>query len=158
MFFSFGGLKKINWLLAPRLPYRASENSIFQKGESRIIEVPLTAFGMPYVGTTMRIFPLLTNMQKYFFNLESKINGKPIVFDIHPNEFIDESDEPRKIEKRSKNLLASFLQDTLRSKLKIKNLGEKAIPIYEKQIKFFIKKNYKFTPIRQYVKEKGFEI
>ena len=86
------------------------------------------------------------------------MNNKPIVFDIHPNEFIDESDEPRKIEKRSNNLISSFFQDTLRSTLKVKNLGEKAIPLYENQIKFFKNKNYRFTSIKNYVKEQCFDI
>ena len=158
MFMSFGGLQKIKWLTAPRLPYRASKKSIFKKGDSNIIEVSLTAFGFPYVGTTMRVFPLLTNIQKHFFHWETSINKKPIVFDIHPNEFIDESDEPRNIEKRGGNPLSSFLQDTLRSRLKVKNLGKKAIPLYENQIKFFKKKDYKFITIKDYVKQQGFKI
>ena len=158
MFMSHGSKQKFKWLLSPRLPYRASEDSIFKKGKSNIVEIPLTAFILPYVGTTMRIFPNITNLQKYFFHFESCVNNKPLVFDIHPNELIDESDQPRKIEKRSKNFISSFLQDTIRSNLKIKNLGEKAVPIYEKQIKFFLKKNYRFVPIQQYVKEQGFDI
>lgn len=155
MFMSFGGLKKIKWLTAPRLPYRASSVTIFRKGNSQIVEVPLTAFGFPYVGTTMRVFPILTNMQKYFFHLESSLNRKPIVFDIHPNEFIDESNQARVIEKRGGNVVSSFLQDTVRSKLKIKNLGNKAIPLYEKQIRFFQQKGYKFTTIKDYVEKSG---
>ena len=116
MFMSFGGLKKLNWLTAPRLPYRASQDSLFKKGNSSIIEVPLSATLLPYLGTTMRIFPYLTVLQRRLLHLESKLNGKPIVFDIHPNEFIDESKEKREFEKRASNPLASFLQDTLRSK------------------------------------------
>ena len=153
MFMSFGGLQKIKWLTAPRLPYRASKKSIFTKGNSNIIEVPLTAFGFPYVGTTMRVFPNITNLQKYFFHYEACINNKPIVFDIHPNEFIDESNEPRKIKKNSNSYLSSLLKDTLRSKMKIKNLGKKAIPLYESQIKFFLKKGYEFTTLKNYVKK-----
>ncbi|MCD4665585.1 MAG: polysaccharide deacetylase family protein [Bacteroidales bacterium] len=158
MFMSFGGVQKVKWLTAPRLPYRTDPENIFKKGNSKIIEVPLTAFGFPYVGTTMRIFPLLTNIQKHLFNFEAKLTGKPIVFDIHPNEFIDESDEHRNIEKRGGNLISSFLQDTLRSRLKVKNLGMKAIPLYESQIKFFKKKVYKFATIKDYVKQQGFKI
>ena len=158
MFMSFGGLQKIKWLTAPRLPYRASKKSIFKKGNSSIIEVPLTAFGFPYVGTTMRVFPILTNIQKFFFHWETSVNKKPIVFDIHPNEFIDESNETRSIEKRGSNPVSSFLQDTIRSKLKVRNLGEKAILLYESQIKFFKKKGYKFKTLKDYVLEQGFDI
>ena len=60
MLLSFGSLKKLNWLLAPRLPYRASKDSLFKKGNSGIIEIPLSAIIMPYIGTTMRIFPLIS--------------------------------------------------------------------------------------------------
>ena len=158
MFMSFGSKNKIKWITAPRLPYRASKKSIFKKGNSNIIEVPLTAFVFPYVGTTMRVFPLLTNIQKYIFDWESIINKKPIVFDIHPNEFIDESNELRIIEKRSKNILSAFLQDTLRSSLKVRNLGLKAIPLYENQIEFFKNKDYKFTSLKNYVIRQGFKI
>ena len=52
---------------------------------------------MPYIGTTMRIFPWISRIQRTILSFESKFNGKPIVFDIHPNEFIDESNEKRKI-------------------------------------------------------------
>jgi peptidoglycan/xylan/chitin deacetylase (PgdA/CDA1 family) len=156
MFMSFGGMQKIKWLTAPRLPYRASKKSIFKKGNSRIIEIPLTAFGFPYVGTTMRIFPTLTNLQKHFFHWETLINKKPIVFDIHPNEFIDESNEKRVINKRSKNPASYFLQDVIRSRLKVRNLGEKAVLLYESQISYFMEKGYKFSTMKDYVVEQGF--
>ena len=64
MFMSFGWLKKLNWLTAPRLPYRTSKGSLFKKGDSSIIEVPLSASLLPYLGTTMRIFPYITAFQR----------------------------------------------------------------------------------------------
>lgn len=154
-FLSFGGKIKLNWLKAPRKPYKTKPENIFSKGEGPLIEVPLSAFILPYLGTTMRIFPGLTNMQKWFIHQESSRTGKPVVFDIHPNEFIDESDEPRKITSRSKNPVAYFMQDWLRSNLKVKNLGPQARPIYEKQIKFFRDKGYKSTTIKHYCEEQG---
>jgi len=155
MFFSFGALKKLKWLTAPRLPYRTSEKSLFKKGSSPLIEVPLSATLFPYVGTTMRIFPGITRLQRNLLHWETKTNGKPIVFDIHPNEFIDESNEPRIINRRSKNPISYFIQDFLRSQLKVKNLGEKAIPLYESQIDFFDKRNYQFTTLKEYCKVNG---
>ncbi len=152
MFMSFGGLQKLNWLTAPRLPYQTSKKSLFKKGNSSITEVPLSASLLPYVGTTMRIFPFLTSIQRRLLSLESKMNGKPIVFDIHPNEFIDESNEERTINKRSSNLIASFLQDTLRSKLKIKNLGKNGVDLYEREIKYFISEHYRFSTVKDYCK------
>ena len=150
MFMSFGGLKKLNWITAPRLPYRASQESLFKRGDSSIIEIPLSASFLPYVGTTMRIFPILTSWQRRMLSFESRLNGKPIVFDIHPNEFIDESNEKKMFERRSGNPVSSFLQDTIRSKLKVKNLGIKGRDIYEREIKYFIAKNYSFSTIKDY--------
>lgn len=149
-FMSFGSIKKLNWLLSPRLPYRVSYNNIFSKGQSPLIEIPLSALGFPYLGSTMRIFPRLTKFQRYILHLESFVNAKPIVFDIHPNEFIDESNELRTIERRNSNYIQYLLQDFLRSKLKVSNLGEKAIPLYEDLIGFYKKNGYNFMTIRDY--------
>ena len=155
MFMSFGGLKKLNWLTAPRLPYRASKESLFKKGDGEIIEIPLSASLIPYLSTTMRIFPNFTALQRRMLAYETSKNGKPIVFITHPNEFIDETSEVRQINKRSKNVVSAFLQDTLRSKLKMKNLGPKGIPIYEKEIQYFEKQNFKFCTIKDYCKSVG---
>ena len=153
MFMSFGGIKKLNWLTAPRLPYRTNEKTLFKKGKGNIVEVPLSASLVPYLSTTMRIFPKMTALQRNLMAFESSKTGKPIVFDTHPNEFIDESNEERKINKRSKNVLAAFLQDTLRSKLKLKNLGTKGLKIYEREIEYFVRKEFKFCTIKEYGKQ-----
>ena len=73
-----------------------------------------------------------------------------MVFDIHPNEFIDESGEPRSIERRSANPVKYLLQDLVRSKLKVKNLGADAIPLYESLISFYDKEGYSFITIKGY--------
>ena len=111
MFMSFGSLKKLRWLVAPRLPYRTAPNNLFRKGNGNIIEVPLSAFLFPYVGTTMRVFPNISKFVRKVLVLENKLNGKPIVFDIHPNEFINEIDLTRKIERRSKNFIEFLISD-----------------------------------------------
>lgn len=153
MFMSFGGIKKLNWLTSPRKPYRTSKNSLFKKGSGNIIEIPLTASLVPYLSTTMRIFPNFTSIQRRFMALESKFTGKPIVFDTHPNEFIDESNQKRVINKRSNNFISSFLQDTLRSKLKTKNLGMKGLKIYEREISYFEQNNFSFCTVKEYCKQ-----
>lgn len=155
MFFSFGSINKLKWIFAPRLPYRTSEKSLFRKGNSLIIEVPLSATFFPYVGTTMRIFPYLTQIQRKILHWENMINHKPIVFDFHPNELIDESEEPRIITNRTNNPLAYLIQDLIRGKLKARNLGPKALPLYESQIQFLKKRNYKFVTIREFCKQTG---
>jgi peptidoglycan/xylan/chitin deacetylase (PgdA/CDA1 family) len=155
-FLSFGGVKKLNWLFAPRLPYFTSPDSLFMKGIGPLVEIPLSAMFFPYVGTTMRVFPLFTSVQRKCMHFESSISEKPIVFDIHPNEFIDESDEFRVIQNRSHNKLAYLTQDLLRAKLKTKNLGESAKPLFERELEFFKQKKYEFLTIRDYCKLKGF--
>jgi peptidoglycan-N-acetylglucosamine deacetylase len=149
-FLSFGGLKKLNWFFAPRLPYITSPDSLFKKGEGPLIEVPLSALFFPYVGTTMRVFPWLTAIQRRGIHLESSINKKPVVFDIHPNEFIDETHEPRIIERRANNFATYLLKDLARSKLKSKNLGPQACFLYESEIEFFEKKGYVFSTLKDY--------
>ncbi len=150
MFLSFGGLNKIKWLFAPRKPYRTKKNNLFIRGDGNIFEIPISATFMPYVGTTMRIFPRITSLQRRLLNIESKLSGKPVVFLIHPNEVIDESDEPRIINRRAKNYLMFLFQDALRAQLKIKNLGEKCIRIYEKEIKYFYDNKYTFLTFKDY--------
>jgi len=155
MFFSFGTINKLKWLTAPRKPYIVDADSLFRRGSCGLVEVPLSATLFPYVGTTMRIFPGITRVQRNLLNLETRINGKPIVFDIHPNEFIDESMEPRIINKRSKNPISSFMQDYLRARLKTKNLGIGAIPLYESQIEYFKRKGFEFGTIKNYCFKNG---
>ena len=98
----------------------------------------------------MRIFPLLTSLQRMGIHLETLLNSKPVVFDIHPNEFIDESAEPRNIARRSDNIISYFVQDWLRAHLKTKNLGINGLKLYDEEIAFFIKRNYQFTTIKNY--------
>jgi peptidoglycan-N-acetylglucosamine deacetylase len=154
-FLSFGGFNKLKWITAPRLPYLTDENDLTKKGSGPIIEVPLSAMFFPYVGTTMRIFPRFTKIQRHFIHWESMRNKKPVVFDIHPNEFIDESNGHQTIKRRTKNILSYILADLVRSKLKIKNLGPKAVSLYEDEILFYLKRNYDFTTIREYCEREG---
>ncbi|MFN8143866.1 MAG: polysaccharide deacetylase family protein [Bacteroidia bacterium] len=155
MFLSFGGIKKLRWLTAPRLPYFTKPDNLFRKGNGPILEVPLTALLFPYVGTTMRVFPWITGVQRRLLNVENKFNHKPVVFDIHPNEFLNEGNGERTIERRTKNPISYLLADVLRGKLKVKNLGKAAIPLYEKEIRFYQDKGYQFTTVKKYCIENG---
>jgi peptidoglycan-N-acetylglucosamine deacetylase len=149
-FLSFGSLKKLNWFLAPRMPYPTAPDSLFKRGPGPILEIPLSALFFPYVGTTMRAFPCLTAIQRRSIHIETTLNGKPVVFDVHPNEFIDESNQPRLIERRSKSYTTYLLKDLLRSNLKGKNLGPGAIHLYELEINFFKNRDYQFTTLKDY--------
>lgn len=150
-FLSFGSRQKLHFLNAPRLPYRVNKNNIFKKGQSKLVELPLSATLIPYAGTTMRLMPIVTRLQMNLLDIETKMNGKPVVFVIHPNELIDEDDQARTIKRRSANPLAYALNDLLRAKLKVKNLGEKALPLYESLIAFYAKHDYHFCTMHDYV-------
>jgi len=102
MFLSSGVRNKLKWLTAPRSPYRSSLEEITHRGSEGVIEIPLSALFFPYLGTTIRAFPKLSNFFRYILSLESGWSGKPIVFDIHPNELIDESGEEREINRSTR--------------------------------------------------------
>lgn len=150
LFLSFGGVQKLKWVTCPRLPYITKEDNLFKKGTKGVIEIPISAIGFPYIGTTMRIFPNITKLFRSLLVLENYFNKKPIVFDIHPNEFIDESEQKREILNRSSNFVAYFLQDYLRGKLKVKNLGKNGLEIYKKELLSIINKGFTFMTIKDY--------
>jgi len=154
MFLSFGSIKKLKWLFAPRLPYKTSKKSLAQKGNSSITEIPISALFLPYIGTTLRIFPMATSLLGKLLNIENKLNSKPINFLIHPNEFINEKKEINIVLRRSKNFFSYILADVLRSKIKTKNLGKEALSIFEKEINYFKYKNYNLTTLNEFLIDK----
>lgn len=149
MFLSFGALKKLHWITAPRKAYFAKEDNIFKRGDSGILEAPISAIGFPYIGTFMRIAPSLNRATRNLLYLETLKTGRQFVFLTHPNEFIDEDWEGGKIERRADNYLSYLLGDVLRHKLKVKNLGKKALPIFEKELEFFKKKDFGFITCKE---------
>lgn len=149
-FLSFGSVNKLKWILSPRRPYRTNRNDLTKKGDGEIIEIPLSATFIPFMGTTMRMMPHINKIQRSFLHLESRLTNKPMVFDIHPNEFIDEVSSKRIIERRSDNILTYLLKDLVRSQLKIKNLGPKAVPLFNEMVAFYKKKEYLFMTVKEY--------
>ena len=149
-FLSFGSKEKLKNLIAPRLPYKSSINTLYKKGKNGILEIPISSLLIPYIGTTLRIFPFLTDIIKQILYFENIINSKPIVFLTHPNEFINEKNIDRKFGRRSSNIFNYYIKEVLRTKLKLKNLGKEAIPLYENQINFFNKKGFQFSTLKDY--------
>ena len=149
MMFSFGALKKLHWLTAPRKAYFAQSDNIFKKGDSDVLEVPILAFVFPYIGTFMRIAPELNRFTRWFLYCETLCNGRQFVFLTHPNEFIDEDQETTEIERRGSNYISYLLGDVIRHKLKVKNLGEKALPIYDRELAFFKDKGFEFITCKE---------
>ena len=77
------------WISAPRKPYFLSFKSPFRRGNSKVIEIPISAIFVPFISTTLRIFGVWF-MKRLFdmLYLESNITGKPIVYLVHPYEFV----------------------------------------------------------------------
>lgn len=74
-------------LLAPRRPYHPSWRNPYRKGKTRLWEIPVSAFGLPFVSNTERLFGL--KFASFFFRLlyrEARFSGKPIVFVLHPED------------------------------------------------------------------------
>jgi peptidoglycan/xylan/chitin deacetylase (PgdA/CDA1 family) len=149
MMFSFGALKKLHWLTAPRKAYFAQTDNIFKKGDSDVLEAPISAYGFPYIGTFMRIAPAVNRMTRNVLYWETLCNGRQFVFLTHPNEFIDEDQETTEIERRGSNYISYLLGDVIRHKLKVKNLGEKALPIYDRELAFFKDKGFEFITCKE---------
>ena len=150
MFLSFGSLNKMNWLRSPRKPYFTDPDDIFRKGNSEIFEIPISAMLFPYIGTFMRIAPNLNRATRHLLYLETLATGRPFNFLTHPNEFIDEKREVKTIERRGGNVFSYLLGDLMRHRLKVRNLGAKALPLLEHELKFFSRKKFRFVTCREY--------
>lgn len=149
MFMSLGSKKKFVWLKAPRTPYFVSNTNLARIGNSSLLEVPVSSFAFPYIGTFMRISPGLNKITRHFLFLETKNTTKTVNFLIHPNELIDEESLNLKTERRAENYISYLLADVLRKKLKQRNLGINAMDLLEKEINYWKKKNYNFQTIKE---------
>lgn len=91
--FLSSNLVNFGWLGAPRKAYHPGR-SPFRRGHRRILEIPISAFVAPFISTTMRIFGLFF-MKAFFWLLyaEGLVTGKPIVYLIHPVEFVERKEE-----------------------------------------------------------------
>lgn len=151
--FSFGSMEKLKFVTSPRLPYRTSKLHLHKKGEGGLIEIPVSALILPYIGPSMRAFPRSTRFLRRLLIMENRLNGKPLVFYSHPPEFIDESDElkdRKKVHRRVKSNLEYFVRDKLKTRIKYKNLGKSALPLLENEIKALSTLGYQFKTMHEY--------
>ncbi len=155
-FFSFGSLKKLKFLTAPRLPYNTSAKHLHKKGTAPLAEVPISAFVLPYIGPSLRAFPGATKTLRKLLIAESKLHKKPIVFYSHPAEYLDESadlDKHAPINRRVKGRIEYLFRDYLKTKIKHKNLGPPALSLLEREIVALKNKGFEFVTLRQYCEQ-----
>ncbi|MCG2736007.1 MAG: polysaccharide deacetylase family protein [Candidatus Methanoperedenaceae archaeon] len=149
--FTSGSKKKLRWMTAPRHPYFLSYSSIVRNGASNILEIPITAFILSYIGTTMRVSPTTLRILEKFFFAESIMTEKPIVFLFHPNECLNLR-SGIKPKKRGNNFINQIFADYMRNKLKKRNLGQKAADLLDDVIQRAKRAGFEFVTVQEYRK------
>lgn len=84
--FGLGMANNLRAFFAPTKPYHPSNRNIFQKGNSKILEVPLSAFIAPL--TLSGIRTLGVNKICHLFNISSHFFD-PVIFYLHPYEVME---------------------------------------------------------------------
>lgn len=152
-FMSLGSKKKMQWIRAPREVYRASKTNLARRGESSIAEVPVSAYGAPYIGTFIRICPFMTKILHWILYWKTKGDNKQVVTLLfHPNELIPRK-ESLNVIRRTKNPIKHFFVGKLRVWLKRRNFGEPAQRLIRHEIAFWKSKGYEFCTISEVVKK-----
>ena len=82
-------LMNLGWYYAPRLPYHPSRTNCYRRGDLKVWEIPFSSFIFPFMSLLYSYFNMAA--ARGFTRLlewESKhINGKPMVYMTHPEEF-----------------------------------------------------------------------
>lgn len=132
--FGMGVSNNVKAFFAPRKPYHPSKDNLYKKGDSKILEIPISAFVVPLTMSALRALGMenvkyLFNMSTYFFN--------PVVFYLHPWEAMamDEITLWEGLPKRHK-----------------KNRGEKALSILEMFLDY-IEKKTEFTLFKEVLED-----
>jgi peptidoglycan/xylan/chitin deacetylase (PgdA/CDA1 family) len=145
--FTFGSTKKLKWLVARRKPY-------YLDPDDSLLEIPISAFIFPYIGTTMRISPALTRLLGKWLYFEARHTQKPVVFLFHPNECLNPPDTVITT-RRTKNPLKHLFADQIRQRLKLRRLGMEAIGVLEEIILNAKQEGFEFCTAAEYRKRRG---
>lgn len=151
VFMSLGSKKKLQWIRAPRGVYETSADNLARKGESGIVEVPVSALGLPYISTLMRISPCLTRWTRWLLRIETsrKENKSVVCFLFHPGETLEGQLENYHIVRRSRNPITYLISGILRARMKRRNLGTPCLALLEKELAYWKKHDYEFKTIRE---------
>lgn len=150
-FMSLGSKKKMQWIRAPRGVYETSEDNLARGGKSGILEVPVSAWGLPYISTLMRISPCLTHLTRWLLRLEtSREKNKSVVcFLFHPGEILEGQLKNYHVVRRSRNPITYLISGVLRARMKRRNLGAPCLALLENELAYWKKYNYEFKTIRE---------
>lgn len=148
-FMSFGSRKKLLWIKAPRILYKTMPTNMARKGNGNITEVPVSAYGLPYISTLMRMSPCLISLVRWILYRETqRTNNKVINFLFHPAELLAPEKNIHAV-RRTKNPIKHLFSDVLRMQLKKRNIGDACLPLLEKEIRFWQQKGYEFKTIKE---------
>ncbi len=150
---SRGFRKKMFWMIAPRHPYFLSYDSFYNAGNSKVLEIPISSFIFPFIGSSMRVSPTINKILKNILFYEAKKRGNPIVFLFHPTEAIEPDYDLLKNEDsgEEKNLFSGVV----RKRIKLNNLGINAVSLMEEILKDAKKEGAKFLSISRYARRYG---
>lgn len=149
-FMSLGGKNKKQWLGAPRAIYETDAHNLARIGQSGIIEVPVSSFGVPYIGTVMRISPYVLNpLTRRLLYWETRGTNKPVNFLFHPSEAVQELESESAPRNRAGSKLGHLFSDVLRAKLKLKHLDLSALDLLEAELAFWAEHQGAFKQVRE---------
>ena len=148
------GVNKKQWLKAPRAIYETAIDNLARRGDSGILEVPVSSFGVPYIGTVMRVTPnVLTPLIRNILYWESKQKNTPITFLFHPSEAVPEKKQEYSPQHRAQSKVRYLFADVLRSKVKLRNLDYRALFLLERELKFWRERGAEFNCVRNALHE-----
>ncbi len=149
--FTFGSKRKLRWLVAPRNPYFLSYEAITRKGNSNILEIPISALLFSFTGTVMRISPSITKLLRNYLFFEAKRTEKPVVFLFHPNECLDFSGKAVPT-RRATNFFEHLFAGVIRQKLKLKNLGMNSLKLLDEILASASEYGFEFVSASEYTR------
>jgi peptidoglycan/xylan/chitin deacetylase (PgdA/CDA1 family) len=79
--FGMGVGNNMRAFFAPRRPYYPSMNNLYKEGDSKVLEIPISAFVVPLTMSALRTLGMKT--VKHIFNMSSHFFD-PVVFYLHP--------------------------------------------------------------------------
>lgn len=132
---------KLRWLAAPRRPYFLSPDSVIAPGDTNVLEIPISALLLPFIGTTMRVSPGLFRMLRRALFWEARRRPEyPLVFLFHPNECLDYDAATGR-----GSVGGTAVADRFRTSLKLRNLGAPSVPLVEELLRLAREAGFEFT-------------